>query len=65
MIIPDHLFETGQNITYIGNQGRNNNTTFNNIGITPTVVSGIGLTDKLPNDLYAVKISNKISFGSS
>ena len=52
VMIPNHLFESGQNITYNGNQGRDNNTTVNNIGIALTTVSGIGLTDKLPNDLF-------------
>ena len=61
VMIPNHLFESGQNITYNGNQGRDNNTTVNNIGIA-TTVSGIGLTDKLPNDLFTVKISNSIGF---
>ena len=66
VIIPNHLFESGENITYNGAQGRDNNTTVNNIGIAATVVSGIGLTDKLPNDLFAVKVNNKaISFAAS
>ncbi len=56
--IPNHLFESGQNITYSGNQGRDNDTTVNNISIASTVVPGIGLTDKLPVDLYAVKIND-------
>ena len=64
--IPNHLFESGESIIYNGNQGRNNQTTVNNIGITPTVVSGIGLTDKLPSNLFAVKVSDKaIAFAAS
>jgi hypothetical protein len=54
--IPNHYFVTGEKLVYsytgdgIG--------TDNAIGIVTTTISGIGLTDKLPKDLYAVKVND-------
>jgi len=53
--IPNHYFVTGQNVTYETTGGRGVGTLYN-IGIANTNVPGIGLTDKLPSDLYIVKV---------
>ena len=51
IIIPNHFFVSGELVKYdtgiIGSK--------NSIGIATTSFSGIGLTDKLPSDVYIVK----------
>lgn len=56
--IENHFFVTGEKISY----SNGTNSTNNSIGIASTYFGvGIGTTDKLPNELYVVKISdNKI-----
>jgi len=55
--IPNHFFVTGEKLTY-STPGAG---TTENIGIGLTNISGIGNTDKLPEDVYVIKIdSNKI-----
>lgn len=55
--IPDNFFRTGERITY--QYDNYQNSTANAIGIGTTYISvGIGTTDKLPRDLYAVKIDD-------
>ena len=62
--MPYHLFETGDRVRYNGNEGRTG-TSVNRIGIAYTVHAGVG-TDKLPRDIYAVKVSDtKVAFASS
>ena len=52
--IPNHFFVTGEKILYT-HAGTGTTMT---VGIASTTVSGIGLTDKLPNELYVVKIDD-------
>ena len=62
--IPYHLFETGDHVIYNGNEGREG-TSLNRIGIAETTVAGVS-TDKLPRDLYVVKVSDsKIAFAET
>ena len=62
--IPYHLFETGDSILYDGNEGRAG-TSLNRIGIAETTVAGV-TTDKLPRDLFAVKVSDsKLAFAET
>lgn len=49
--IPDHFFITGEKVQY---QRLENS---NAISIASTNVPGIGITDKLPNDVYVVKVN--------
>jgi hypothetical protein len=59
--IPNHFFVTGERLTY-SSLGTG---TTSNIGIATTTVSGIS-TDKLPFDLYAVKIDDqRLGFAGS
>lgn len=52
--IPNHFFVTGEKVLYTH---AGTGTTMA-VGIETTTVSGIGLTDKLPNELYVVKIDD-------
>ena len=64
VVIPFHLFETGDRVIYNGNEGRTG-TSVNRIGIAETTVAGIS-TDKLPRDVYAVKVSDsKLAFAET
>ena len=52
--IPEHFFVTGEELVY-SNSGAG---TSQSIGITSATVPGIGLTDKLPTKLFAVKVDD-------
>ena len=54
LFLKEHFFVTGENVTYsyAGNE------TEQAIGIAATSVSGIGVTNKLPRDLFVVKIGD-------
>ena len=55
--IPNHFFVSGEKLTY-SNPGTG---TTQSISIGSTNVSGVGVTDKLPGTVYAIKVdSNKI-----
>jgi hypothetical protein len=55
--INNHFFVTGEKISY----NNNTNSTANSIGIGTTDFGvGIGLTDKLPSEVYVVKISDNL-----
>ena len=54
LFLKEHFFVSGENVTY----SYGGDLTTNAIGIAATTVSGIGLTDKLPRDLYVVKVSD-------
>ena len=60
--IPGHFFVTGEELTYnYAGAG-----TTQSIGIATTSITGIGLTDKLPRTVYAVKVNDSsISLSSS
>lgn len=50
IIIPNHFFVTGEKIKYFhGDKG---------IGISNTSFPGVGVTNRLPEDLYVVKVDN-------
>ncbi len=51
----NHYFVSGEEIEYIPP----NNDYSNAIQISPTVFPGIGLTSRLPKDLYVVKVDNQ------
>jgi hypothetical protein len=51
IIIPNHYFSTGEEVTY--NSGGDEP-----VGIATTTIAGIGLTDKLPEKLYIVKVND-------
>ena len=51
--IPNHYFNTGEVIHYAPK------TAGNSIGIVTTTVAGIGVTDKLPPTLYAIRDSDQ------
>ena len=54
---PDHFFRTGESITYFYDNYQYS--TENAIGIGTTYISvGVGTTDKLPRNLYVVKVDN-------
>ena len=54
--LPDHKFVTGEKVSY---QAPNfKQTSANSIGIAATTVPGIGLTDKLPQEVYIIKYSD-------
>ena len=55
--IENHFFVTGEKVYY----SNNTNSSSNSIGIGTTDFGvGIGLTDKLPNEVYIVKISDNL-----
>lgn len=56
ILLPDHYFVTGEEIEYIYPEFEK--TSNNAIGIGTTNVPGIGLTNKLPNTLYVVKVDD-------
>ena len=54
LFLKEHFFVTGENVNYsYGGVG-----TQDAIGIASTSVTGIGVTDKLPRDLFVVKIGD-------
>jgi hypothetical protein len=54
--IPDHYFVSGEEVIY-ANAGAG---TTQSIGISETVVAGIGTTDKLPSSVYIVKLNESV-----
>jgi hypothetical protein len=54
--IPGHFFVTGEEVEY--SYKNSDISTENAIGIATISISGIGNTDKLPNTLYIVKVSD-------
>jgi hypothetical protein len=60
--IPNHFFVTGEEVRYI-NAGAG---TTQAIGIAATTFTGVGLTDKLPDSVYIVKVDiNNIKLSRS
>jgi hypothetical protein len=60
--LPSHFFVTGEKVTYnYAGAG-----TTQAIGIATTTITGLGSTDKLPTELYIVKITeNKVKVAAS
>ena len=54
LFIKEHFFVTGENVTY----SYGGVLTEEAIGIKTTNITGIGTTDKLPRDLYVVKVGD-------
>ena len=62
IVVPNHFFVTGQEISYAPSSGVGTNS----IGIGTTNVSGIGNTNVLPPDVFVIKISeNTIKLAKS
>ena len=55
--IPDHFFVTGEKIIYHHGGELEVPIVDNSIEITSTNIPGIGITDKLPSELYVIKTS--------
>lgn len=65
IVIPNHFFVTGEKVNY-RTEEFDFDSTQNAIGIANTIISGIGLTNKLSGDLYIYKVdSSKIKFATS
>lgn len=65
ILIPKHFFTTGEKIKYYSNEFDINDTE-NSIEIQQVNVPGIGFTNKLPKDVYVVKINDlKIKLAKS
>jgi hypothetical protein len=65
ILLPNHFFVTGQKVKYISDE-LDENSSINSIGITETNIAGIGLTDKLPNEVFVVKVDSiKIKLAKS
>ena len=54
LFIKEHFFVTGENVTY----SYGGDLTEEAIGIKTTNITGIGTTDKLPRDLFVVKVGD-------
>ena len=60
LVLPNHFFVSGELVRYTFPEDSSA------IGIVTANISGIGSTDKLPPDLYAIKVDNsKIQFADS
>jgi len=58
--LSNHFFNSGELVKYTYESGDSP------IGIATTTISGIGLTDKLPEDVYIIKVNNsKLQFTDS
>jgi hypothetical protein len=57
ILLPGHFFVTGEKVNYFSNEFDENNNT-NSIGIAFTDVPGIGVTNKLPKEVYVVKVND-------
>lgn len=61
--INTHFFVTGESIKYVPGSP---NSIFEAIEIEPTSFAGIGVTDRLPQDIFAIKLpDNTLRFASS
>jgi hypothetical protein len=65
ILLPKHFFVTGEKVKYISDEFDENNNN-NSIRIESVEIPGIGITDRLPTDLYVIKVdSTKIKFAKS
>jgi hypothetical protein len=65
ILLPKHFFITGEKVRYISDEF-NEDDNFNSIRIDSVEIPGIGITDRLPNDLYVIKVDDtKIKFAKS
>ena len=55
IFLPEHFFVTGERVYYKSNFFFPENSELS-IGIAPTVITGVGLTDKLSGELYVYKV---------
>jgi hypothetical protein len=65
IFVPQHFFVTGEKVYYKSDYFFPENTE-SSIGIAETVITGVGLTDKLSGELYVYKVdSSKIKLATS
>jgi hypothetical protein len=65
IFMPNHFFVTGEKVEYMSDELEPNDTS-KSIGIFPTLIPGIGVTDKLPRESYIVKVDDaKIKLAKS
>jgi hypothetical protein len=57
ILIPNHFFVTGEKVQYMSDEF-NPEDTSKSIGIFPTSIPDIGVIDKLPREVYIVKVDN-------
>ena len=55
IFLPNHYFVSGEEVRYSCTTGFSTNA----IGIAATTISGLGLTDKLPETAYVIKLNEK------
>jgi hypothetical protein len=55
ILIPKHFFVTGEKVRYISNE-IDESDNLNSISIQTTNIPGIGTTDKLPSEVYVIKV---------
>ena len=62
VFIPNHFFVTGEEVSYAPRTGVGTNS----VGIATTSIVGIGSTNKLPSNVYIIKLSeSEVSIGQS
>jgi hypothetical protein len=65
ILLPSHFFVTGEKVTYISDEF-DENSSVNSIGIDEVNIPGIGLTDKVPSEVFIVKVDSiKIKLAKS
>ena len=65
ILLPKHFFATGEQVKYISDEFGGNGS-LNSIGIVTTNIPGIGITDKLPTEVYAIRVdSTKIKLAKT
>lgn len=57
IFIRNHFYVTGEKVNYISDE-ENEDSTINSIRIQSTSIPGIGVTDRLPKDVYVVKVDD-------
>lgn len=57
ILLPNHFFVTGEKVAYISDE-LNENSSVNSIGIDEVSIPGIGLTDKVPSEVFIVKVDS-------
>ena len=58
--LQNHFFVTGESLTYNPNASGESNSVFESIEIEPTDFVGIGVTNRLPSNVFAIKVTNNV-----
>ena len=58
--LQNHFFVTGESLTYNPNASGESNSVFESIEIEPTDFVGIGVTNRLPSSVFAIKVTNNV-----